>query len=152
MEYEIIGFGGCSRRRALESAIFFSAHKKIPFGSNRSATAYMLDPLPRARRSLRLDRFIWQRRWSSNHRPEQWSISAGTRRASPSFLHGVPLVSCLRSCGCGQDSRKLRSAENPKTKATRLLNLGRISFTLLTVSGSIRTFWKCLTIGTSMFF
>lgn len=43
-------------------------------------------PGAQARRSPCLDRFIWQRRWSSNHRPEQWSISPGTSRSSLSFL------------------------------------------------------------------
>lgn len=46
-------------------------------------------PDAQARRSPCLDRFIWQRRWSSNHRAEQWSISPGTSRSSLSFLRLV---------------------------------------------------------------
>lgn len=82
--------------------IFLRSQKGIPFGSNRSAVAYMLDPLPGPVDLARLDRFIWEWWWSSNHRPEQWSISAGTRRASPSFLHGVPLSHvCVLAVGTG---------------------------------------------------
>ena len=73
-------------------------------------------PGAQARRSPCLDRFIWQRRWSSNHRAEQWSISPGTSRSSLSFLRLVfaflrfpirpPIANCV--------SRRCKSFAQPK--------------------------------------